>query len=104
MAAMVEAGALPGLLRHLANGQFSQPSNKAPREEDMAFGHRDADESDHEDDQSPSVLLAARLLYAFSSNPGVRCVSLYLRSRVGREVAACVSRWLHACLRATLVQ
>lgn len=59
MPAMVEAGAIPGLLRHLANSAEEPLSSRQQAEIDQ---------------QSPSLLLAARLLYAFSLDPGVRCV------------------------------
>lgn len=58
MPAMVEAGAILGLLRHLASPP-QEPSSPHRAEIDLP---------------SPSLLLAARLLYAFSLDPGVRCV------------------------------
>lgn len=91
MPTMVEAGAIPGLLRHLASSTqepcSSQQQRQLPKQE--AFGaarggggtcgrHNRTDgglDQQAENGQpSPSLLLASRLLYAFSLDPGVRCV------------------------------
>lgn len=66
MPAMVEAGAISGLLRHLASSTEGPPPSSQQAEVDQ---------------QSPSLLLAARLLYAFSLDPGVRCVQQFSRLR-----------------------
>ncbi|CAM9174864.1 unnamed protein product [Pylaiella littoralis] len=97
MPAMVEAGAIPGLLRHLASAREESPYSQQQRQwqqqqqqenpavhegfhtrqKGRIFGghrHRTDEDLDHEqkDQSSPSFLLAARLLYAFSVDSSVR--------------------------------
>lgn len=88
MPAMVEAGAIPGLLRHLTSSALEPrlPQQRPlPAQEafptrgkgGMCGRHNRPDgglEQAEMDQPSPSLLLAARLLYAFSLDPGVRCV------------------------------
>lgn len=88
MLAMVEAGAIPGLLKHLASSTeepLSSQQRKLPNQEAFGakgsggiFGRHDrTDGGLHQaeaDQPSPSLVLAVRLLYAFSLDPGVRCV------------------------------
>lgn len=74
MHAMVEAGAIPALLRHLSTDSLPRhPLKQAAREEETGYMHDGAD-ADQMAEQQPSLLLAARLLHAFSSEPDVRCV------------------------------
>lgn len=73
MPAMVEAGAISGLLRHLASSTEGQISSQQAEI----------------DQQSPSFLLAARLLYAFSLDPGVRCV----QKSIALAVVWVLRRW-----------
>eukprot|EP00903_Cladosiphon_okamuranus_P009334 g8902.t1 len=56
--AMVEAGAIPGLLRHLTKSAGEEPLSSQQQAEI--------------EQQSPSLVLAARLLYAFSLDPDAR--------------------------------
>ena len=73
MPAMVETGAIPALLRHLSADFLSiSPSKQPPIEEDAGYETHGADEVDQMTEQHPSLLLAARLLHAFSSDPGIR--------------------------------
>ena len=71
MHAMVEAGAIPALLRHLLTDSLPRPSK--PTAGEAGSGHHGAGDVDQMAEQHPSVLLAARLLHAFSLEPHVRC-------------------------------
>lgn len=71
---MVEAGAIPALLRHLSTDSLPIiPLNQASREEEAMYGRHGAGDVHQMAEQHPSLLLAARLLHAFSSEPDVRC-------------------------------
>lgn len=92
MPAMVEAGAIPALLKHLASGAKEAPLSQGQQQyqeqqgDDAvsaaqrggAVGRQNpptrevVDQGDVVEQTSPSLLLAARLLYAFSLDPGVR--------------------------------
>lgn len=88
MPAMVEVGTIPALLKHLASKPFSPPSDKCPRGKGDAFVRRQAGGVEQEESgESPSFLLAARLLYAFSSDPDGRCVCARSSRLEGRGVA-----------------
>lgn len=95
MLAMVEAGVIPGILRHLTSAggeplssqqQQQQQQENPPEQEGFntrgrerisrGHHHRTEEVVNHAqtDQSSPSILLAARLLYAFSVDPSVRYV------------------------------
>ncbi|CAN0070027.1 unnamed protein product [Scytosiphon promiscuus] len=94
MPAMVEAGAIPALLKHLASGTSAAPLTQGQQQEEAliyakqrsgACGHRcppvrEVVDKDDVDQTPPSLLLAARLLYAFSLDPGVRSSLLQAKS------------------------
>lgn len=84
MHAMVEAEAIPALLRHLSTDNLPRhPLKQAAREEEGGYTHDGAGDADQMAEQQPSLVLAARLLHAFSSEPDVRC-AIY-------ECLACMS-------------
>lgn len=76
MPVMVEAGALRGLLRHLAAEPLSQPMKQVPGGKEATFRRHETCEGEQGADEPPSLVLAARLLYTFSSDPDIRCVGM----------------------------
>lgn len=75
--AMVATGAVPALLEHLSTQSFKVKSSgtQAPRHQERA-DYGALEQSGLTADEPPSQMLSARLLYAFSLVPDVRCAFL----------------------------